>query len=119
MNLFELIAMAPPPPGTEANPTGEMLKMVMFIGVMIAMFYFVLYLPQKRQRKEQENLLQNVKTGDKILTTGGLYGIVANVKDKSLMVKIAENVKVEIAKSGVASVVQKGGEAEAPKAEQK
>lgn len=117
--MFELIAMAPTPAGHESNPTGEMLKLVMFVGVMIAMFYFVLFLPQKRQRKAQENLLKNVKTGDKILTSGGIYGIVANVKDKSVMVKIADNVKVEIAKTAISTVVQKSGESEAAGGEQK
>jgi preprotein translocase subunit YajC len=111
MMLFDLLAMgAPSPPGTEPNPTGQMLQMVLMFGVMGVMFYFLLIRPQSRQRKEHERLLGNVKSGDKILTSGGIYGIVSNVKDKTLMVKIADNVKVEIAKTAVSSVIQKSAE---------
>ena len=113
MKLIELLAFAAPPPsGTEANPTGQLLQMVGMFVVLGVMFYFLLIRPQQRQRKEQENLLKNVKSGDRILMTNGMYGIVTNVKDKSLMVKIADNVKVEVVKSAVSAVVQKGGEGE-------
>src|SRR5437870_4499801 len=83
MRLFELIAMAPPPAGTEANPTGQMIQMVLMFGVLGVMFYFLMIRPQQKQRKEQENLLKNVKTGDKIRTTGGIHGIISNVKEKT------------------------------------
>ena len=83
------------------------------------MFYFLLIRPQQKQRKEQENLLKNVKTGDKILMNSGIFGIVTNVKDKTLMVKIADNVKVEVLKSAVTSVVQKSAEVEAAALAQK
>lgn len=112
MKLFELFAMAPPPPGTEANPTGQMLQMVGMLAVFGAMFYFLLIRPQQKQKKEQESLLKNIKTGDKVLLNSGIFGIVSNVKEKSLMVKIADNVKVEVLKSAVGSVVQKSDETE-------
>jgi preprotein translocase subunit YajC len=112
MKLFELLAMAPPPPGTEANPTGQMLQMVGMLVVFGAMFYFLLIRPQHKQKKEQENLLKNIKSGDRVLTTGGVYGIVTNVKEKSFMVKIADNVKVEVAKSAIGTVIQKAAEGE-------
>ena len=108
MKLFEILAMAPQPaPGTEANPKGQMLQMVGMFAILGVMFYFLLIRPQKKQRKDQENLLKNVKTGDKILMNSGIYGIVSNVKDKTLMVKIADNVKVEIVKTAVTTVVSK------------
>jgi len=86
-----------------------MIGMFAILGVM---FYFLLIRPQQKQRKEQENMIKNVKSGDRILTTGGVYGIVTNVKEKSLMLKIADNVKVEIAKSAIGSVIQKSAESE-------
>jgi len=82
--------------------------------LLIPVLYFMMIRPQQKQRKEQEALIKNVKTGDKILMSNGIYGIVSNVKDKTLMVKIAENVKVEVLKSAVGSVVQKSAEVEAP-----
>ena len=113
MRLFELMAMAPPPAGTEQDPRAGLLQMVGMFAILGVMFYFLLIRPQQKQRKEQENLLKNVKTGDKVLMSNGIYGIVSNVKEKTLMVKIADNVKVEVLKTAIGSVVQKSAEAEA------
>ena len=110
MNVWNLIAMAPPPAGQEVNPKAQMMQMIGMFVILGVMFYFLLIRPQSKQRKEQENMLNNVKTGDQILTSGGIYGIVTNVKEKSLTVKIADNVKVEIAKSALTSVIKKADE---------
>jgi preprotein translocase subunit YajC len=114
MRLFELLAMFGPPSGTEQDPRAQMLNMIITFGIVGVMVYFLLFRPQQKQRKEQELLLKNVKTGDKILMNSGIFGIVTNVKEKTLMVKIADNVKVEVLKSAIASVVQKSAEVEAP-----
>ena len=119
MRAFELLAMFSPPAGQEQDPRAAMLQMVVTFGILGVMFYFLLIRPQQKQRKEQEALIKNVKTGDKILMSNGIYGIVSNVKDKSLMVKIADNVKVEVLKSAVGSVVQKSAEAEVAASPQK
>ena len=115
IRVFESLAMfGPPAPGTEPNPTGQLLQTVSMFAILGVMFYFLLIRPQQKQRKEQDNMIKNVKSGDRILTTGGIYGIVTNVKEKSLMVKIADNVKVEITKSAVGSVVQKSADSDGP-----
>ena len=119
MRVFELLGMFSPPAGQEQDPRAAMLQMVVTFGILGVMFYFLLIRPQQKQRKEQEALIKNVKTGDKILMSNGIYGIVSNVKDKTLMVKIAENVKVEVLKSAVGSVVQKSAETEAVASSQK
>ena len=75
------------------------------------MFYFMMIRPQSKQKKEQENLLKNLKTGDKVLMTNGIFGIIANAKDKTFIVKIADNVKIEVLKSAVTTVVQKSDDA--------
>ena len=110
---------SPAAPGTEPDPRGQMLQMVGMFVILGVMFYFLLIRPQQKQRKEQENLLKNIKTGDKVLLNSGIYGIVSNVKEKTLMVKIADNVKVEVLKSAVGSVVQKSAEVESPASTQK
>jgi preprotein translocase subunit YajC len=119
MRVFELLGMFSPPSGTEQDPRAAMMNMVITFGVLGVMFYFLLIRPQQKQRKAQESLLKNVKTGDKILMNSGIFGIVTNVKDKTLMVKIADNVKVEVLKSAVTSVVQKSAEVEAAALSQK
>jgi preprotein translocase subunit YajC len=111
MKMFDLLALAPStPPGTDPNPQGQMIQMIGMFAILGVMFYFLLIRPQQKQRKEQDNLLKNIKTGDRVLMTSGIYGIIANVKEKSFVVKIADNVKIEVLKSAVSSVLQKDSE---------
>jgi len=119
MRAFEILAMFSPPAGTEQDPRAAMLNMILTFGILGVMFYFLLIRPQSRQRKEQEALIKNVKTGDKVLMNSGIFGIVTNVKEKTLMVKIADNVKVEVLKSAIGSVVQKSAEVEPAASSQK
>jgi preprotein translocase subunit YajC len=114
MRLIETIAMmTPQQPGTEPDPKAGMLNMFGMFAILGVMFYFLMIRPQSKQRKEQENLLKNLKSGDKVVLSSGIYGIITNVKDKSLMVKIAENVKVEVLKSAVGTVLEKSNESDA------
>ncbi len=105
MNWFALLAMSPA--GVEGAAPQSSAFMFIWLGLMVALFYFMLIRPQKRREKERRSLLEAVKTGDKILFAGGVLGVVANVKEKTLLVKIADNVKVEIVRSAVSQVVNK------------
>lgn len=80
--------------------------MLMF-GIMIVMFYFLLIRPQQRQRKEQAARIAALKTGDKVITTAGLHGIVHSVKDTTVVIKVAEGTNLEFDKASVASVAKK------------
>jgi preprotein translocase subunit YajC len=112
--MFEVLALMPPAPaGTDPNPTGSMLSTVGMLVIMGVMFWFLLIRPQQKQKKEQENLLKNLKSGDKVMLSSGILGIVASVKDKTVTVKIADNVKIEVIKSSVSTVLQRSGEEEA------
>jgi preprotein translocase subunit YajC len=99
--------------GAQENPGGT-ITMLVYLAVFGVMFYFLLIRPQSKQRKEHEALLQNIKSGDRVLTGGGIIGLVANVKEKTFVVKIADNVKVEVVKSAVTSVIQKADAAAEP-----
>ena len=107
MMIHNLLAMGAPAGDTQPDPKAQMIQMIAMFAILGVMFYFLMIRPQSKQRKEQENLLKNLKTGDKVLMSSGIYGIIANVKEKSFVVKIAENVKVEVLKSAVATVVQR------------
>jgi preprotein translocase subunit YajC len=72
------------------------------IGVL---FYVLLLRPQQKQRREQQAMLAEIKTGDKVITIGGIYGLVTNVKDGILVLKIAEGVKIEVSRDAVRGVV--------------
>jgi preprotein translocase subunit YajC len=80
--------------------------------LMFVMFYFLLIRPQSKARKEHDKLLSNLKTGDNIVTGSGMLGTVTNVKEKSVTVKVADNVRIEFLKSAIASVTKEG---DAPK----
>jgi preprotein translocase subunit YajC len=71
---------------------------------MAVIFYFLLIRPQQKRQKDHQQLLSNLKTGDKVITTSGIHGLIANVKDTTFVVKIADNVKIEVDKNAIASV---------------
>lgn len=112
-----IIAMAAPQ-GAEGQASGSGIGMFVYLGLMLLLLYFLLIRPQKRREKERRALLDAVKTGDRILFGGGFIGTVANVKEKTLLVKIADNVKVEIARAAVVQILSKESDpnAEAEKA---
>lgn len=84
---------------------GQMLlPMVLIFGIM----YFMMIRPQQRKEKARREMINSVKSGDRVLFSGGILGIVTNVKDTSLMVKLADNVKVEILRGAVNRVLDKG-----------
>jgi preprotein translocase subunit YajC len=70
-------------------------------------FYFLIIRPQKQQQQKLQNMVSTLKTGDKVVTSGGIHGIIANVKEgTTLSLKIADNVKIEIDKSAIANVIK-------------
>jgi preprotein translocase subunit YajC len=95
------------PPGTEQDPKAGMIQMIGMFVVLGLLMYFMMIRPQQKQRKEQDNMMKNLKTGDKVLLSSGMIGLIANVKEKTLMVKIADNVKVEVLKSAISAVLEK------------
>lgn len=97
-----MTAAAPEAP----NPITQFAPLI-FIGVI---FYFLLIRPQQKQRKEQQKLIQALKTGDKVITASGIHGMISNVKDRTVLLKVADNVKIEIDKAAVATVVTRSTE---------
>lgn len=77
------------------------------IGLMIAAFYFLMVAPQRKQKKEQDKMLAALGTGDEVITTGGIYGTITNVKDDRFVLRIADNTKIEIGKAFIQAVVKK------------
>ena len=102
-NLFCLVAMAG---GSGQNQSPGFL--IGWFAIMIAIMYFILIRPQQRKEKERKALLSAVKSGDRVLFAGGLIGQVTNVKEKILTIKIAEKVKVEVARGAVTQILEKG-----------
>ena len=96
-----LFALIPPGQGGEGPSMGSQLGL---IAVIIGIFYMLIIRPQNQQRKQHDVMLQNLKKGDKIVTSGGLHGTVSGVIDKdTLKVRIADQVSVQISRSAVAT----------------
>jgi preprotein translocase subunit YajC len=72
--------------------------------LIFAIFYFLLLAPMRRRQKALQQTIENLKKGDRVLTTGGFYGEVVAIEGKDLMLKLADNVKVRVAKSAVAGL---------------
>ena len=71
-------------------------------GLILGIFYFLILLPMKRRQKKIQEFQESLKVGDKIVTTGGIYGKVTRVTDKTLQVEIADRVRIELSRAAVA-----------------
>ncbi|MBI4664500.1 MAG: preprotein translocase subunit YajC [Verrucomicrobia bacterium] len=106
--LNALVALAPPPPpaGTQRNPTGDLVYMLGMFAILGLMFYFVLIRPQQKKAREHAALLKALRPGDKVLTNGGILGVIVSVKEKSVSIRSAD-AKFEILKSAVSEITEK------------
>jgi len=78
---------------------------VPFIFIFVIM-YFVMIRPQKKRQEQQKQLIASVKTGDRVVTNAGIHGLISNVKETTVIVKVADNVKIEMEKSAIANVLK-------------
>ena len=99
--LLALLAQAAPTPAGP-NPLASFVPIILIFVIM----YFLLFRPQIKKQKEQARLISTLKTGDHVVTASGIHGMISNVKDRTIIVKIADNVKVEMEKSAVATVLK-------------
>lgn len=112
LHAFLAFAPSPTPPGTAPNPQGEMLKMFGMIAIMGFLMYFIIIRPQRNRQKQLDTLMKALKPGDKILTGGGIVGVVITVKDKTVSIRSADS-KLEILKSTISEITEKAGDAAA------
>ena len=102
-----LLFLAQSPAPAQPGGMGSLLVPILCFG---AIFYFGILRPQNKRQKDLQTLISSLKTGDKVVTSGGIHGLVANVKDgPTLSLKIADNVKIEVDKSAIASVDRGAG----------
>ena len=100
-----LAQAAAPAQGGPAQMIVGMLPAIL----LMAGFYFLFIAPQRKKQKEHEKMLAALQSGDEVITTGGIFGTITNVKDDRFVVRIAENTKIEVGKSFVSVVVNKTG----------
>ena len=96
------------------KPGGLLGDPIVMMVIMVVMFYFLLIRPQQRQRKELEKRISALQKGDEVVTTAGIHAIVHTVKEKTVVLKVAEGVMMEFDKPSVATVLKKDASPSAP-----
>jgi preprotein translocase subunit YajC len=114
--FIQQIAMAAPPAADGAAAQSGGFLQFMPLVFMIAIFYFVMIRPQQRREKERKALIASVKSGQRVLLTSGIIGEIASVKEKTLLVRVADQTKIEVLKSAVSQVLEAGDTPEEVKA---
>ena len=102
LNALIAQAQAASPAAGGPNPITSFIPLILIFIIM----YFLLYRPQMRKQKEQQRLVSALKTGDRVVTGSGIHGLISNVKETTVILKIADNVKIEVEKSAVGHVVK-------------
>jgi len=100
LTLTQLVAMTP----QGGNGGGSMVSTVVMFSLIILIFYFMILRPQQKKQKERQALLESVQKGDKVVTIGGVHGTVVGMEEKTVLVQIADNVKVKYEKSAIQSI---------------
>ena len=75
-----------------------------FFIVIIGIFYLIVFLPTQRQRKKLQTMIDSLKVGDKVITSGGIYGTIVGFKDDRIQLRVAENVKIELSRNSVTAL---------------
>jgi preprotein translocase subunit YajC len=109
MNSFIFSLLMGAPAGGESGGTGSIVSTFVPFILIIGIFYFLIIRPQNKKQKETQKMLSAIKKGDKIVTIGGIHGVIQSVKESTVVVKIDESVMVEFSRSAIATVVADGG----------
>jgi preprotein translocase subunit YajC len=86
---------------TDQNSTTSTLYLVGFLVVIFALFYFVMIRPQRKRQKEQQNMVNSLQKGDKVITAGGIFGVVDNVREDSVVIKVEGGTLLRVAKGSL------------------
>ena len=100
--LAIFLAQSPAPPPAGGSSIVSFIPLILIFIIM----YFILFRPQMKRQKEQQRLVAALKTGDRVVTNAGIHGMISNVKDTTVVVKVADNVKIEMEKSAISNVLK-------------
>jgi len=88
------------------EPERPLWSVFVMYGLLLAVVYFIFFRPQIQAKKNQDEKIKTAKTGDKIVTSSGIHGVITNVKDSTVIVRVADNVKLEIEKSHIDKILK-------------
>jgi preprotein translocase subunit YajC len=86
--------------GEEANPNATWY-MLAFLVAIFALFYFVMIRPQRKRQKQQQEMMQNLQKGDRVMTAGGIYGTIESTSEESVVIKIESGATMRVARGSV------------------
>jgi len=104
LSLAPAFQLMVPPQGADgqaANPLVSLAPLVIIIGI----FYFLIIRPQSKKQKETKKMLEALKKGDKVVTIGGIHGVIQTVRENSVIVRVDEDTKLEFSRSAISSIV--------------
>jgi preprotein translocase subunit YajC len=84
-----------------APPGGSLIAQFVPLLLVVGIFYFIILLPMKRKQQKVQEFLGNLKVNDKVITTGGIYGQITKLSDKSVQLQIADKIRIEVAKAAI------------------
>ena len=105
MNLFETAAHAADAGGAPADAG---LINLLFLGGFVLIFYFLLWRPQSKRRKEHQALMSGLEKGDEVVTAGGIVGQVNEVEDDFIKIQVADNMELRVQKTAIGATLPKG-----------
>jgi preprotein translocase subunit YajC len=108
-------AVAGSPDAAAPAPGRPIWTMFIFYGIIFVMVYYAFFRPQMQAKKKQEETVKSAKTGDRVITTSGIHGVISNVKETTVIVRVADNVKLEIEKSHIDKITRDAAPADAEK----
>ena len=106
LTTMMMFGMGTPPAGGQGQQGSGMLMMGYMV-IIFALFYFMMIRPQQKREKERKKLVESLKVGDRVMFCGGMIGVVASLKDQTLVIKVADSTKVEIVRGAVLRVLGK------------
>ena len=108
--ILLLTSCVPNAGGGSQGGSGSMITGLIPFVLIFVLFYFLILRPQQKQNKEKENMLKNLKRGDNILTSGGIYGKLVNITGDTLTVEIAKGINIRVSRTGVAGLANPNDE---------
>jgi preprotein translocase subunit YajC len=105
MSTFIAVILSLAPPSTEGAQPSLFVQFLPFI-LIFAVFYFLVFAPMRKKQKKHAEMLQALKAGDRVVTSGGIHGTVVGVADDLVQLRIADKVKIDVSKSAVSGRMQ-------------
>ncbi len=105
--LFLLPAALAAQTASAPDPTGQLVSTVVMFGLIIVVFYFFIIRPQQKRQREMKKMLDELKRGDRVITSAGIHGTVTDIDDKTVVVQVADNVRMRFEKVAIATVEKK------------